>query len=276
MASLNDQIQGKIDELRELLAELEDLAHGLDDDDQGSEPDEPGDDDEPDEEPPPATGAHPSDVLDLRHWTIMLPTGAQGDPDNRYVIGETIPNTLFVRYDVDSDDDGVVFRAPADGFHSPKSKYARCEAREMRDDDWTKAAWSSKGPRSLECDLAIDARGLTKRRRINGMQIHDGSDDICQIMRHESQGLGFMHNDGKSFLPIDPLYVDGTRFTCKITVQDNRIKVDYNGRRVVDVPKTGSGWYWKFGCYLQTGGASEHKEPASAFGEVVVYRYELT
>jgi poly(beta-D-mannuronate) lyase len=268
-----DELQAKVDDARKVLVELEDIANELadllDEDQQGDEPDE-GDDDEPGEEEQPAPGAHPSDVLDLHHWTIMLPTGAQGDPDNRYVIGETIPDTLFVR------DGGVVFRAPANGFHSPNSKYARCEAREMRDADWTKAAWSSKGPRSLECDLAIDARGLTGRRRINGMQIHDGGDDVCQVMRHETKGLVFAHNDGKSFEPIDPLYVDGTRFTCKITVQDNRIKVDYNGRRVVDVPKTGSGWYWKFGCYNQSGGASEHKEPADAFGEVVVYRYELT
>jgi poly(beta-D-mannuronate) lyase len=213
------------------------------------------------------SGRRPSDVLDLRNWTIMLPTGSQGDPDNRYVIGETIPDVLFVR------DGGVVFQANAGGFHSPNSKFARCEAREMKDDDWTKAAWKSSESHSLECDLAIDVSGLAKRKRINGMQIHDGGDDVCQIMVDGTK-LQLAHDDGRSFELIDDNYT-GERFTCRIAVANNRIKVFYNGAQKVDIPKSGSGWFWKMGCYLQSDVPNHHEDP-DATGAVTIWRYALS
>lgn len=237
--------------------------------------DEPEAPDGPDgEEPPPATGLLPADVLDLRLWTLMLPrlkTGSDS-PENDYAADwGIVPDLVFVR-----EDRGVVFRTPADGDHSANSKYPRTELREMADDDWIKASWSSAGPRTLTAELAIDARGLSTRKRINGLQIHDGGDDVCQVMRHDELGLVLAHNDGKSFESIDPLYVDGTRFTCTIAVANDRIAVDYNGERRVDIPKKGSSWYWKAGCYLQTGGASEHREPAGATGEVVLWDLRMS
>lgn len=220
---------------------------------------------------PPPTGAYPSSVLDLRNWTIMLPTGSQGDPDNDYIIGRAIPDTLYV-----PSTGGVVFKTRADGVHSPNSKYPRTEARQMADQNWTKAAWTATSSvlHSLECDLSIDTRNLSKRPRVNGMQIHDGSDDVCQIMRREGMGLGLMHNDGASWISIDPAYQDGTRFVCKIEVQSGRIRVFYNGVKKVDIAKTGSGWYWKFGCYMQTNVADWGESP-SAYGMVTVYRYTI-
>jgi hypothetical protein len=270
MADWPERIEDKLEEIDEKLDKL--LVRG--------QPDAGGEEEPDDEEPgggEPGPGEpHPSDVLDLRHWTIMLPTGSQGDPDNLYVIGQSIPNTLFTRYDVDSDDDGVVFRCPANGFHSPNSKYPRTEARQMADAKWTKAAWSSSGSHSLEAELAIDASHLSARKRVNGLQIHDGGDDVCQIMRHETKGLGLMHSDGKAWESIDPGYGDGVRFTCKILAEKDRLKVFYNGELKVDIPKKGTGWYWKMGAYLQSGGASEHKEPAGAYGEVTIWRYAIT
>lgn len=247
-----ERIENKLDDINDKLTELLD---------NGSDPIPPD---------PPDTTRNPSDVLDLRNWTIMLPTGGQGDPDNEYVIGRSIAGTLFVRAAA------VVFRAPADGAHSPNSKFARCEAREMRDGKWTKAAWPSTQPRSLECELALDASHLSTRRRLVAMQIHDGSDDVCQVMRHETLGLVLAHNDGDDFELIDPLYIDGQRVTCRLTVGAGRIKVYYGGALKVDIPKTGSGWYFKFGAYVQSGGASEFHEPAGAYGEVVVWRYSTT
>lgn len=233
-------------------------------------PEDPPGDPDP-EEPPPPIGTHPSNILDLRNWTIMLPTGSQGDPDNEYIINRTIPNVLFVRQDA-----GVVFRTPANGVHSSGSDFSRTECRQMQNASWLKAGWSSSGNHTLECVLSLDARHLTARKRLNGMQIHDGSDDVCQIMRHESWGLGFMHNDGNSWVSIDPNYVDGTRFTGKLSAVNNRILFHYNGVKKVDVAKSGSNWYWKWGCYIQSGGASDHEEPNSAYGEAVVWSYAIT
>lgn len=220
---------------------------------------------------PNPTGKNPADVLpELKTWTIMATTGSQGDPDNDYILG-SVPNKYFV-----GSDGGVVFRADANGVHSPGSKYCRWEARQMKDANWTKAAWSSSGNHTLECVLAFDTSHL-KFRRVNGMQIHDGSDDVCQIMRHESLGLGFMHNDGKTFVSIDPNYQDGTKVTVKIEAVSNVIRVYYNGVKKVEVAKTGTGWYWKAGCYNQTGGANTDRvEPAGNYGEVRIYRLATT
>jgi hypothetical protein len=221
--------------------------------------------------PPASTRQLPIDVLpELRNFTIMLPTGNQGDPDNEYAVKwGVIPNVLFVR------DGGVVFRANAGGFHSKGSHFPRAEARQMADDKGTKGLWASTGPKSIECELSLDTSKLVKRKRLNGMQIHAGTDDVCQIMLHETNGLGFIHNDGKSWVPIDPDYKNGTRFTCKIEVSDNHIRVAYNGEKKVDVPKTGLTWFWKVGAYLQTN-VEDYKEDPDATGEVVVYRLTTT
>lgn len=229
---------------------------------------------EPPQPPPPVpTTRKPAEVLDLRNWTVMLPTGSEGDPDNLYPAkAGVIPQVLYV------DDSGaVVFETPADGVHSSGSKYPRTELRQMNDANWTKAAWPSTRASSLECELAFDLSGLSTRRRANAMQIHDGGDDVCQIMHREDGKLGLAHNDGASFEIIDPAYVNGTRFTAKIVVTgDGLLQVFYNGAKRVEVPKKGTGWYWKQGCYLQTGGASTFKEPAGARGRVKVWRYAMT
>jgi hypothetical protein len=279
----NDERVGRIKaQIEETVEELEDLADDLDelvdddsDDEDDDDQDDEDDEDDEDEDPPAGgDGTRPDEVLDLRLWTVMLPEmKPDGDtPRNDYAKkwGADYPTWFFVR------NGAVVFRTPANGDHSKNSNYARTEAREMVDTDWTEAAWSSKGPRSLTCDMAIDASGLTRRKRINGMQIHDGGDDVCQVMRHETNGLGLMHSDGKKWEPIDPGYKDGQRFTCTLSVEGDRIRVDYNGRRVVDIAKKGSSWYFKWGCYLQSGGASEFEEPAGAYGEVVVWDYAVT
>jgi hypothetical protein len=232
---------------------------------------QPDPDPQPEPEPQP-TAKKPADILDLAKWTLMLPTGSEGDPDNTYAVRWGVLPGLFY---VDSSD-AVVFETPANGFHSSGSKYARTELRQMKDTNWTKAAWPSTEAHSLECDMLIDTSGLSGRKRINGMQIHDGGDDVCQIQARENGQLGLAHNDGASWEVIDPAY-KGQRFVCKLVVTGTgRLQVFYNGTKKADVAKTGTGWFWKFGDYLQSGGASEYKEPAGARGKVKVWRYAVT
>ena len=222
----------------------------------------------------PGNRPHPSDLLPvLGGWTVMLPTGTQGSPDNGYIIGKSIPGIYFV--DEDKDGPHVVCRTPANGVHSKGSDFARTEGREMFDKNWTKASWPSKGPRGLYARLAIDTSHL-HFPRVNGLQIHGGDDDIMQIMRHESKGLGVMHSDGKKWISINPNY-RGEVFTCLIQVINNTIYVDYNGDRVAEFDASGSTWFWKAGCYNQTGGGREERpELNSAYGEVRIYQLELS
>lgn len=231
---------------------------------------------------PPAggtTGKFPTDIIpELKRWTIMGDTGTDGDPDNDFIIGRAIPDKFYVQ-----SDGGVVFNADPAGVHSGGSKFPRWEARFQNAvaNTWNpKSGWASNqaGGHSLEVVLVMDTSKLSARKRGVGMQIHDGADDVCQIMKHESLGLGFMHDDGKSWVSIDPNYVDGTKFKCKIEVvpgaagsTTDTINVYYNGVKKVTVPKRGTGWYWKVGAYIQTGGSSEFKEPTTARYKVTVY-----
>jgi hypothetical protein len=229
---------------------------------------------EPGEEPPPAPGGRtPVQVIpELSTHTVMLPImKPDGDtPQNDYAGDWGNVEGVFYAALVGGAP-AVVFRTPADGAHSKGSKYARTEARQMRDTAWTKGAWPSSGSHSLACDLAIDTSHLSTRKRISAMQIHDGGDDVCQLVYDADQGLGLAHNDGDSWEPIDPDYRDGDRFTCTIAAVGDVISVYYDGARMLDIPKRGTGWYFKWGCYLQTGGASTHVEPAGAYGEVVFW-----
>lgn len=245
-----------------------------------SEPiDVPGVEEKPDAPAPepgtPSTAKHPSDVIpEFRRWTTMLTTGTQGDPDNEFVIGRSIPGVYYVQ-----DDGGVVFDCDPNGFHSSGSKYPRVENRMQSEkpETWNpKSAWPSSGDHRLRAVLSSDTSKLSGRKRGNLIQIHDGADDVCQIQMREGQGLGFAHDNGKSWISIDPNYRDGQKFTCEIQAVRNRIVVLYNDAKVVDVPKSGTGWYWKIGAYVQSGGASEHKEPAGARYRVVVYSCTVT
>jgi hypothetical protein len=272
----------------------------VDPDDEDNDPPEPPDHEEPgegepdeqeptDPSPPPTPNPnrHPSQVLPvLRWWTIMLPTGGQGDPDSLYLVDKSIKDTYYV------DSNGaVVFECPADGVHSPNSKYARTEGAQMvPGKQWKREPWRS-GPdesdpatagvrHELYAELAIDMSGLTGQRpRINGLQIHDGGDDVMQVQFREDGSLGISHKDGKAWEVLDSAYPNAAFFTCRITVQAHMITVQYarGGKaKVVTIPKRGSGWYWKAGCYINTGGASEFTQPAGARGRVLLRKLEVT
>ncbi|GAA0897661.1 polysaccharide lyase family 7 protein [Pseudonocardia zijingensis] len=250
------------------------------------EPDEPDENDEPDEddgedddggEEPQPGGPHPTDILpELEHWTITLPIpkpGTTDSPQNDYMVGKSLRPYFYVR------DDGVVFCANAGGTTTENSHYPRSEARQMvRGKRWEKESRSSAEPHALKVDLAIDTRGLTKRRRISGMQIHDGGDDVIQLIHDAEEGLGVSYKDGDEWAIVDRDYQDGHRFTCWfVTVprdpdeyDTDLIEVHYNGRVAAKIEARGSGWYDKVGAYLQTNVEKWGEDP-HATGEVVVY-----
>lgn len=225
--------------------------------------------------PTPGPVRHPTGVIpEFARWTTMTTTGAEGDPDNEFYIAESVPGVYYV-----GDDGGVVFNCDPNGFHSKGSKFPRVENRMQSDkpNTWTpKSAWTSSGDHRLSAELSIDTSGLSARKRGNAIQIHDGGDDVCQVMKHEEWGLGLMHSDGKKWESIDPNYRDGQRFACEVQAVASRIVVLYNGVKKVDIAKAGTGWYWKIGAYVQTGGASEFKEPPGARYKVTVYSCTVT
>lgn len=285
MADWPERIEEKLDRVLDLLegAEAPDEDGGEDDNNPPEPPDwDPGDedDDEPDDgdgdDESPAGGQHPSDVLRvLKDWTIMLPTGSPGDPDNEYLVGVSIPDTYFVRDDEHGR--GVVFRTyPATANHSKNSRYGRTEGRQMvPGKKWEKSSWSSSEPHRLTARLAVDTSRLT-HEIVNALQIHDGGDDVAQVQVREGV-LGVSHKDGKAWEVLDPGY-GGQTADIKVEVTGGgEIVFVYNGVEQAHIEKSGSGWYWKAGCYPNTGGANKDRpEAPTAYAEVILYKLEVT
>lgn len=141
----------------------------------------------------------------------------------------------------------------------------------MADANWTKAAWDGGDPHVMEADMWISTAGLQKRKRVCGLQIHDGADDVLQVSADAEQGLIVVTDDGHTVNILDAAYKNEQRFTCRIETGAGKIRVTYNGAKTVEVSAKGTGWYYKAGAYLQAS-MEEHGEPASAFGEVCIYR----
>lgn len=283
MADWPERIEEKLDRVLDMLEGAEDTTPGEDGDedpdDDGNNPPEPPDYEDPDDnggddedDDPPANGQHPSDLIPvLKDWTIMLPTGSPGDPDNEYLVGVSIPDTYFVR------DGAVVFRCyPATANHSKNSRYGRTEGRQMvPGKKWEKSSWSSSEPHQLTARLAIDTSRLAYEI-VNALQIHDGGDDVAQVQVRDGV-LGVSHKDGKAWEVLDPGY-GGQTVDIKIEVTGGgELVFTYNGIEKARIEKTGSSWYWKAGCYPNTGGANEKRpERPDAYAEVVIYKLEVT
>lgn len=222
--------------------------------------------------PPTGNYSKPSDLTGTK-WTVMLPTGSQGDPDNLYATKAEVDANGMKVFRLNSEKNGVVFTAPIDGFHSPNSKYARSELREMKDTNWGKAAWSNKsGTHTMEISQSIDKIPVVKPH-LCAAQIHDGADDILQI-RLEGTKLMAAHTDGAIKLSLDDNYVLGTKYAVKIVAANSKITVSYNGNKPVELPLSGSGWYFKTGAYVQSN--IEKGDKAGTVGEVTIYSVKVT
>jgi hypothetical protein len=233
----------------------------------------------PDPDPQPG-GKLPTDVLPaLKTWTVTTTTGSPGSPTNLYPakIGDGegfIPEVFYVR-----PDGGVMFRATVNGVTTPNSKRCRVEARQMADDAWTKAAWSPRTPHSLEAEFWASTAGLTKRKRVSALQIHDGADDVLQVVADAELGLALLSDDGDTVNVLDPDYRDEQRCVVRIDTDAGKTQVAYNAgqpnAKTVEISTTGSGYYFKAGAYNQAS-MQEHGEPASAFSEVCIYTLMVT
>ena len=220
---------------------------------------------------PPATPAtRPGDVVDLRNWYLTLPTGAAGDPDTVHQPDLATYNSPH--FALNDARDGVVFTAPVDGTTTKNSRYARSELREMNGAE--EAAWSNtSGAHTLVVTQAVTRLPEAKPEAVTA-QIHDGSDDVVQI-RLEGQRLLVQYDDGAQQVDLDPHYALGTRYTVTLTAAEGRVQVRYNDQPPVELPLSGTGWYFKAGAYVQSNTTTTgDRPPASA--QVVIYSLTTT
>ena len=227
--------------------------------------------------PPVPAAEHPALLLDLTEWKVQLPVNAAGDMTGRHL---EIPQPRLRTYAsapyFTVRGDGVQFRAPVNGVTTSGSRYPRSELREMANGGMSMASWSTEsGTHTMVVEQAITAVPAVKKHVVAG-QIHDGSDDVLTI-RLEYPRL-FVDHNGVDGPVLTGSYVLGTRFTVKIEAGDGQIKVYYNGSETPadTFPKSGSSNYFKAGAYTQSNCTREARCNTDNYGEVVIYRLEVT
>lgn len=244
------------------------------------EPSEPA---TPADEIVPLDDVRPVDVLPiLADWTLTLPIdkpGATDSPWNDYpdkLVAGRAPGMFYAARV--GNRRGVVFevRDPNNGAHTKNSDYPRSEVREMATGKrWVKAGYPSTRLTVVEAELAIITSGLVTRPRIAGFQFHNGADDVCQVIASEDGQLGVSWRDGDEWTVLREHYA-GERFRLRVaTTGGGQITFDVDGERRGQIEAKGSGWYVKAGAYLQTGGESAHREPATAVGRVVYFALDV-
>ena len=215
-----------------------------------------------------ATSLLPGQLLDLDNWKLTLPTGQEGKPEE--IEGPSLTSFTNEFFRLNDAGNGVVFTAHAGGVATSGSSYPRSELREMNGRE--KAAWdSADGTHTLDVCEAITKVPATKPEVVSA-QIHDTEDDVLQI-RLEDRTLSVQYDDGKGEVVLDPDYRLGTPFRVRISVAAQGIAVFYNGEHKTDIKKSGTGWYWKVGAYVQSN-PSKGEAPDAA-GEVVVHSLDI-
>ena len=220
---------------------------------------------------------HPAQVLDLTNWKVTLPVNAAGETSGRplEILQPQLRTYTSAPYFMVRGN-GVQFRAPVNGVTTSGSSYPRSELREMVDGGARLAAWSTDaGTHTMIVEQAITAVPVAKRHVVAG-QIHAGDDDVITI-RLEYPRLYVDHN-GVAGPTLTGGYALGTRFAVKIEVSDGQIRVYYNGSATPadTLARSGGGNYFKAGVYTQSNCTRETVCTADNFGEVTIYRLEVS
>jgi len=208
-------------------------------------------------------GTIPAEVLNLsKNWKLQTPVKGSGSSIKEVYQPELAtfsnPNYFYVS------GGRVIFKARADGYHTPNSSYPRSELREMKNNGTEEADWgNASGTHSLILTQSINYT-LTEKEHVVAGQIHDEEDDIVMI-RLEGNHL-FVEHDGDNLATLDPAYVLGTEFTVAIIANPEGIDVVYNGvEHHVSDTVVSSGWYFKAGVYTQS---NTDYDIGSAYGQV--------
>jgi len=169
--------------------------------------------------------------------------------------------------------DGLVFRARCDGLATKNSEYPRTELREMKRDGKSEASWGTAdgGIHSLLITQAITQTPAVKKDVVC-TQIHDAEDDIMMV-RLEGKKL-FIERNKSEDVKLDHNYKLGTRFKLRIQAGGGRIKVWYNDSLKMDWEVSGTGCYFRAGCYTQSN--TKKGDHPDSYGEVVIHKLQVT
>lgn len=212
---------------------------------------------------PSSANRYPGEVFDLANWYLTLPTGTPEHPDTVHQPDLATYSSPFFR--LDDSRTGVVFTANAGGATTKGSKYPRSELREMAGTQ--EASWSNvTGTHTLSLHGAVLSLPPVKPEVVVA-QIHDEDDDVL-LVRVEEDELLVEWDDGDSQAILDPAYRLGAAYDLRIVAMRGRVEVYLGGERKAEIPRSGSGWYFKAGCYLQSN--VDRGDAADAVSEVVI------
>ncbi len=209
----------------------------------------------------------PASVLNLALWKITLPTDTVSTGKADEVLQPQLTSFSQEPYFfVAANKAGVAFRAPVGGVTTSGSNYPRSELREMAGTGRQNASWSStSGVHKMTIRQAITHLPAVKADVVAG-QIHDSNEDIIEIRLKKS--TLYVDRGGDDIGILDANYQLGAFFTVEISVSDGVISVSYNGSPKVSKAMSGSGWYFKAGCYTQSNPTKG--DAASDYGEVII------
>jgi hypothetical protein len=207
-------------------------------------------------------------VIDVRQWSLTLPTGTPGHPDR--VSGPRLGTASGPGFRFDPGRGGIVFRVTA-GPVGAAGWSPRSELREMI--GGTPAAWSATtGVHTFTVCQAVTRLPVGQPRVVTA-QIHDAHHAVAQI-RLEDTHLILVDGAGRTRSVLDPHYTLATPYRVTLVAAHGRIEVGYNGHHAATITGSGSGWYATAGARLPSS-AVARGERGEATGEVVLYAATL-
>jgi hypothetical protein len=223
--------------------------------------------------PQAAPQLYPSSILNLTNWKLTLPVSGSGGNSPQEITQPRLTNFVLAPYfQVNGAGNGVQFEAPVGGVTTTNSSFPRSELREMANNGAQEASWSdTAGTNTMIIRQAITHLPAVRLQLVAG-QIHGPSDYVI-LIRLEGSNL-FVEANGNSVGTLDSNYHLGDVFTVQVVASNGHIVVLYNGAQKVDYAKSGSGYYFKAGCYTQSN-PSKGDSP-NDYGQVVIYGLQVS
>jgi hypothetical protein len=171
-------------------------------------------------------------MINLNNWAVTLPTGNTQYP---------IEFNEFVYERQDS----VLLKTPCIGETTPNSNFPRTELREMF--NHKRAKWNSEIGKH-EFRGIFNVLKLTKKKpEVCVFQIHDGKDDVLQIIVDKAW-VKYKFNGARVSLGSSL----GERFRIKCKVENGMVSLKYNFNDKILLPLKSNSLYFRTGNYLQS------------------------
>lgn len=221
----------------------------------------------------------PGQIIPMKFWKLTLPTGSAGHPDE--VLMDALATYEHPKYFFDSNG-RVVFTTPYGGVTTGGSVNPRTELREMwRNGQYAESDWpSNRGNHRLTLlKASFNHVGAVEKQAVIA-QCHDGADDRVMIRYEGTSSTGgdvwadFGNGKGQGATSVKIIsgYTLGTVIgKLAININSAGFRVLVNDASAAFVNRSGSGMYFKAGCYPQRSSAEADSDFAQTrIGGIVV------